>query len=179
MTILAPRGGALTYRRGTGTLRLFEGGEFSMRTMLAVLLLVGAPWGSSSAVTVERLENGLQVAVEENHAAEVVAIRIYVGVGSAFEGPYLGCGVSHYCEHLVSGGTTANRTEEESRRTLAAIGAQVNAYTTVDHTCYHIQCPSAHWETALDLLSDWVMHCALDSAEVARERGVIQDNEAH
>ncbi len=144
-----------------------------MNAILAVLLLAAAQGQAHPAATVQTLDNGLAVVVEENHSAPVVALRIYVTVGGVFEGPYLGCGLSHYCEHLVSGGTTSTRTEEESRRIIAAIGAQCNAYTSYDRTCYHMECPSEHWRVGLDLLSDWVMNCAMDSAEVARETGVI------
>lgn len=149
------------------------GGVVVMGFLLAALLVMPAGESSQADVAVQTLENGLRVAVEENHSARVVALRIYVGVGGVFEGPYLGCGVSHYCEHLVSGGTTATRTERESQRMVAAIGAQCNAYTSSDRTCYHMECPSEHWQTGLDFLSDWVMNCAMDSAEVAREKGVI------
>ena len=124
-------------------------------------------------VLLETLPNGLQVAVKEYHNAPVVSLKFYVKVGAVYEEEYLGCGMSHYLEHLVMEGTTPTRTEAESRQILNSIGAQENAYTTKDHTCYHIDCLSSEWENAVELLSDWVMNCALDSNEVAREHGVI------
>ena len=124
-------------------------------------------------ILIETLPNGLQVAVKEYHNAPVVSLKFYVKVGAVYEEEYLGCGMSHYLEHLVMEGTTPTRTEAESRQVLNSIGAQENAYTTKDHTCYHIDCLSSEWETAMELLSDWVMNCALDSMEVMREHGVI------
>ena len=119
------------------------------------------------------LDNGLKVIVSEKHDSPAVAVHAYVKTGSIYEGKYLGCGISHYLEHLVSGGTTKNRTEVQSNALLKKIGDRVNAYTTLDHTCYHIKTTREHWETAADLISDWLANCAFVTNEVAREKGVI------
>ncbi|MBN1425200.1 insulinase family protein [Candidatus Fermentibacteria bacterium] len=129
--------------------------------------------GPQSDVHVRTLANGLTVAVREHRAVPGVSIRIYVKVGSALEEEYLGYGVSHYCEHLVSGGTTTLRSEEEIDRTVQLMGAQRNAYTTTDHTCYHAYCAVDHWEGMLEALAECVMHCAMAPEELAREKGVI------
>jgi zinc protease len=124
-------------------------------------------------VVMKTLPNGLIVAVKEYRNAPVVTAKLFVKVGCVFEEEYLGAGMSHYCEHLVMGGTTPTRTEQESQKIMEEMGVQMNAYTTADHTCYYIHSASQDWEQSLDLLSDWVMNCAMDSAEVAREKGVI------
>lgn len=124
-------------------------------------------------VRVSALPNGLTVAVKEYPAVPGVSVRIYVKVGSALEEDLLGCGVSHYCEHLVAGCSTTKRSEDELDRAIQLIGAQENAYTTTDHTCYHSYCASEHWKTALEILAEHVMHCAMDPGELERERGVI------
>jgi len=121
------------------------------------------------------LPNGLQVIVEENHSSPLVAIRIYVKAGSIYEEEYTGAGISHYFEHLMSGGTTTTRSEAESSRILRELGGMSNAYTTKDHTCFYINTTSENFDKALELISDWVMNCALDPAEVDRERGVISE----
>ena len=81
------------------------------------------------------LPNGLNVYVAENHNAPVFTMRVYVHAGSIHEQEFLGAGISHYCEHLVAGGTTHERSEAETQRILRAIGGATNAYTTSDHTC--------------------------------------------
>ena len=46
--------------------------------------------------------------------APVATVRCFVkNTGSAFEGRYLGAGLSHVLEHVVAGGTTIHRTEKE------------------------------------------------------------------
>jgi zinc protease len=120
------------------------------------------------------LSNGLEAYVAENHNASVFTMRVYVHAGSIYEDEYLGCGISHYCEHLVSGGTTHKRSEAEAQRIMRAIGGAGNAYTTSDHTCYYISTSAAYMDSVIDLLSDWVLNCAMDQQEVDRENGVIQ-----
>jgi len=119
------------------------------------------------------LDNGMKVVLSEKHDSPAVAVYAYIKTGGIYEGKYLGCGVSHYLEHLVSGGTTKNRTEQESNLLLKKIGDRVNAYTTLDHTCYHIKTTREHWKTAADLISDWINNCAFATNEVLREKGVI------
>lgn len=120
------------------------------------------------------LDNGLEVFVAENHNAPVFTMRVYIHAGSIHEDEYLGCGISHYCEHLVSGGTTHKRSEADAQRIMRAIGGAGNAYTTSDHTCYYISTSAAYMDSVIDLLPDWVLNCAMDPDEVERENGVIQ-----
>jgi zinc protease len=119
------------------------------------------------------LPNGLRVFVAENHNAPVFTMRVYVHAGSIYEEEYLGCGISHYLEHLVAGGSTHKRPESDTERILSSIGGATNAYTTSDHTCYYIATSTAYTDSVIDLLSDWVLNCALAEAEVEREKGVI------
>jgi zinc protease len=140
---------------------------------VCVILLVAT---QALALDVEHkiLDNGLEVFVAENHNAPVFTMRVYVHAGSIHEDEYLGCGISHYCEHLVSGGTTHRRSEAEAQRIMKAIGGAGNAYTTSDHTCYYISTSATYMDSVIDLLSDWVLNCAIDEHEVERENGVIQ-----
>lgn len=128
---------------------------------------------SGQDVLMETLPNGMITAIRENHTAPVVEFRIYVKTGSMFEGEYMGTGISHYFEHLIHSGTTVKRSEDESDKLLQAIGGATNAYTTNDHTCYHITTPAAYLDAALDVFADWMKNCVLAQAEVDREKGVI------
>ena len=47
-----------------------------------------------------RLANGVQVVVEENHLAPLVAIQVWVAAGAADDPPAL-AGAAHLYEHLV------------------------------------------------------------------------------
>ncbi|WP_089944896.1 M16 family metallopeptidase, partial [Candidatus Entotheonella palauensis] len=120
------------------------------------------------------LDHGLTVLIEENHANPIVSVQVFVRTGSIHEQEFLGSGISHFFEHLISGGTTSNRTEEESRAILQTIGNHTNAYTTTDHTAYYIHTTSQHWTTALELLADWMLNSTITEKEFLREKGVVQ-----
>ncbi|MBN2565942.1 MAG: insulinase family protein [Candidatus Eisenbacteria bacterium] len=118
-------------------------------------------------------ENGLTVILSENHSSPVVNLRFYVRAGSIYEGEYLGCGISHFCEHLVANGPTATRTAEEYEMELEQIGGGSNAYTTKDHTCYFIETSSEHFDKALELLADKAMNVQFPQELVDTQQGII------
>ncbi|NLF37880.1 insulinase family protein [bacterium] len=120
------------------------------------------------------LDNGMRVVFLEKRDAPLVALRVFVkNTGSVYEREYLGCGISHYIEHLVAGGTTTRRSEAEASRLIKKMGDEYNAYTTLDHTCYHIETTRAFLRDAAQLLTEFVKDCAFLTNEVEREKGVI------
>ena len=121
-----------------------------------------------------RLANGTTVILQQNKTAPVVACRVYVRAGSLTENKWMGCGLSHVLEHLVSGASSAKRKEAESTDLLKAIGNDSNAFTTWDNTCYFITTTQEKWPIAIDLLSDWVTNANFTDAEFAREFQVVQ-----
>ncbi len=126
-------------------------------------------------VTLASLDNGLTVIVQENHTAPVATVRCYVkNTGSAFEGRYLGAGLSHVLEHVVAGGTTVHRTEKEIEKIIASFGGVTNAYTTNDHTTFFIDCPARNAMTAIELTADAMQHITFEAKEFARELKVVR-----
>ncbi|MDD5530106.1 MAG: pitrilysin family protein [bacterium] len=119
------------------------------------------------------LDNGMTVLIKENHTAKITALRAYVKAGSLYEGKHLGSGLSHYFEHIMAGGTTRNHTEEYFNKLKQEIGADYNAYTSFECTCYKITVNSKYFNEALGMLADWLTNCAFDSTAIAREKGVI------
>lgn len=126
-------------------------------------------------VTLAKLDNGLTVIVQENHNAPVATVRCYVkNTGGAFEGRYLGAGLSHVLEHVVAGGTTTHRTEKEIEKLIASFGGVTNAYTTNDHTTFFIDCPARNAMTAIELVADSMQHITFEPKEFARELKVVR-----
>ena len=119
------------------------------------------------------LKNGLTVMIREAHGSKVVSCQVLVKTGSIFEGERMGGGLSHYLEHVVSGGTTSTLTEAQIKERLQAIGGASNAYTSYDDTVYFINTTSAHYEEALELLLAYVTDCQFNETEYQREKGVI------
>lgn len=172
----------------------------STPALALALLLAGAPAFAQDApaaaphpttgranVVQETLDNGLEIIVEENHANPVVRVHAYMRIGSLYADEYLGSGLSHYMEHIVSGGSTrrkekqadgtevwVGRTEEENKKLLKAIGNNTNASTYFNFTQYYITTESSNVETAVDLISDYLQHCQFDPIEVTREQRVVQ-----
>ena len=121
-----------------------------------------------------QLKNGMTVLIRENHSSRVVSTQVLVKTGSIDEGKYFFGGLSHYLEHVVSGGSTASFTEAEAQKILRSLGGASNAYTTYDRTVYFINTTADHYRDALRLLLSYVSESLLDPKEVVREKAVIQ-----
>lgn len=118
------------------------------------------------------LGNGLRVILCEAPQPGLFSAQLWVKTGSIHEGELLGCGVSHYLEHMLFKGT-AKRGPLDISAEVNALGGYINAYTTYDRTVYYIDGPSEGTEAALDILLDMGFHAALDAEQTARERDVI------
>ena len=53
------------------------------------------------------------------------------------------------------------------------IGAQVNAFTSKDITCYYAKSTSDHAGEAFEILSDFVLNSTFPEEEMDREKGVV------
>jgi len=126
-------------------------------------------------VTQAQLSNGLVVLVQENHAAPVATVRSFVrNTGSAYEGRYLGTGISHMLEHLVALGSTEKRPEAEIQKLLDSMGGQTNAFTSTDLTGYYVDCPASRTDLAIELIADSMQYSTIPEAEYLREMEVVQ-----
>jgi zinc protease len=117
------------------------------------------------------LANGLTLLVEENHAAQVVAIQVWVRVGSADERDDE-AGLAHLHEHMLFKGT-ARRGPGEIARTIEACGGEINAWTSFDQTVYHVVLASRFFAEGMDVLADAVTGAAFDPEELQREIEVV------
>src|SRR5687768_11432366 len=111
-----------------------------------------------------RLENGLEVILEENHAAPVVAFQARVKVGSADEPEEL-AGISHLCEHMVFKGTQRRGVGHIAQEVERA-GGEINAWTSYDETAYHLVLANTFFDTGLDILADTLQNSAFDADEL-------------
>jgi zinc protease len=117
------------------------------------------------------LDNGLQVVLEENHTAPVVAFQAWVKTGSADEPPEL-AGVAHVFEHMLFKGTKKRGVGIIAQEVEGA-GGEINAWTSYDETVYHLVLASAFFDTGLDILADTLQASAFDPGELERERKVV------
>ena len=117
------------------------------------------------------LSNGLTLLLEENHAAPVVAIQVWVRVGSADELPDE-AGLAHLHEHMLFKGT-GRRGPGEIARSIEAAGGEINAWTSFDQTVYHVVLASGFFAQGMDVLADAVTGAAFDPDELRREIEVV------
>jgi len=126
----------------------------------------------SDDIITKTLPNGMQVVAQKTSSNSVI-LMCFVKSGSIHEEEYLGSGISHYLEHLVSSGTTSYRTEAQYSELAKEIGAITNAYTTFETTAFHIQVEPEHFDTALRMLYEQMTSASLTQREVDREKEVI------
>jgi len=117
------------------------------------------------------LDNGLKVLLQEDRNVPVVAMQVWVKVGSADERDEE-AGMCHFIEHMLFKGTAKRRVGELARE-IESLGGSINAYTSYDQTVYHITIASRYADVALDILSDAVQHSTFDPVEFEKEREVI------
>jgi zinc protease len=140
---------------------------------LAIVILLGGiePSYSKDPFRQFSMENGLKVILEENKTSPVVALQIWVKVGSADEMDEE-AGMCHFIEHMLFKGTEKRKVREAARE-IESLGGMINAYTSYDQTVYHITIASRYAEIGLDILSDAIQHSTFDPVELEREREVI------
>ncbi len=117
------------------------------------------------------LPNGLEVLVREEPAQKVTELQVWVGVGSRDE-PKGKEGIAHLFEHMLFKGTK-DRGVGEIASTVEAAGGDINAYTSTDHTVYHITIANEYAGLAMEILADAIWHSAFDAGELAREKLVV------
>ena len=139
--------------------------------ILSVLFCIVALYAND--LLFETLDNGMQVAVKKNTSNNSVAVYAFVKTGAIKEEQFLGCGISHYLEHLVSSGTTSIRTEGEYVQLEEQLGLLSNAYTTSDITAYYLSGDNTYVDTMITTVGEFIRYCQFDQAEVDREKEVI------
>lgn len=76
-------------------------------------------------------------------------------------------GIAHYLEHKLF-----ENDDSEVFELFARTGADANAYTTYDKTCYLFNC-TEHFEENLEILLDFVQRPYFTAETVEKERGII------
>lgn len=118
------------------------------------------------------LDNGLTVIAKEDPSAKLSSVHLWAKTGSIHENSLLGSGISHYLEHMLFKGTK-KRNYKQISQDIQKAGGHINAYTTFDHTAYHVNGPSEATEVAVDVLSDIALNSIIDPHETKREQSVI------
>ncbi len=117
------------------------------------------------------LPNGLRVITEEMPSLRSVAVGCWVDTGTRDEEPPE-AGASHFLEHLLFKGS-----DQLSARVIAetfdAIGAESNAFTSKDYTCYWARLLDQDLATGLEVLAEMLQRPAFRPKEIDAERQVV------
>ena len=167
-----------------------------MRTMKRHLLylfaLVLLPlWAAAQlpqdpGVRMGKLKNGMTYYIRHN-AKEAGLADFYIAqrVGSILEEPRQR-GLAHFLEHMAFNGTK-NFPGKNGRPGIVPwcesigvkFGANLNAYTSIDQTVYHIGSAPLVRDGIIDscllVLHDWSHYLLLEDQEIDKERGVIHE----
>lgn len=81
-------------------------------------------------------------------------------------------GISHFVEHVFFKGTT-NRTSFEIVERIDSLGAQINAYTSKQCTCFYTYSIDENTEDCCEVLSDILFNSLFDEIELEKEKGVV------
>lgn len=129
------------------------------------------PTGGSGLVQRTVLPGGLRVLSESVPGVRSAAFGISATTGSRDEDA-AHAGSAHFLEHLLFKGTP-RRSPLDIAAELDSVGADHNAYTAKEHTCYYAKVLDRDLPLAVDVIGDMVVNATLDPEEVETERGVI------
>ena len=130
------------------------------------------------------LDNGVQIFLLPQPVSSVI-VQCVIRTGSIHEGNDLGCGLSHFLEHMMFQGCD-NYPGTTASDTIDALGGNINAYTSFDHTSYYAEVAGHHLSKVIDVLGSMVRHPHFPAERFKAEREVIlreqelgQDNPDH
>jgi zinc protease len=134
---------------------------------------MSTPRTAETGIIKKQLSNGLTVLLKEDHAAPIVAVNVWFGVGSVHETEAMN-GLAHFQEHMVFKGT-AKYGVGDIARIVKSHGGNLNAGTSYSYTMYYVVLPSENFGTALEVQADAMMNSTFDPEEFTKERLVVID----
>ena len=160
--------------------------------ILLLLLFLVAVTGAAQSLPqddsyrVGKLRNGLTYYIRHN-AKEAGIADFYIAqrVGSILEEPRQR-GLAHFLEHMAFNGSQNFQGTATSPSIVhwceahgVKFGANLNAYTSVDETVYHVGAVPVRQQSVIDstllILHDWSHYLNLTGTEIDKERGVIHE----
>lgn len=123
------------------------------------------------SIVTSRSSTGVTVVTETVPAVRSVAVGCWLDTGSRDERPRE-AGAAHFLEHLLFKGTDRLSARDISE-TFDAIGAQSNAFTSKERTCFWAHLLDSELDTGMDLLAEMLQRPAFRPHEIDSERQVV------
>lgn len=118
------------------------------------------------------LKNGLRIITVPQKEIKATTVLVLVKTGSKYEEREIS-GISHFLEHMLFKGTGKRREPKDVAEQLDKVGGDYNAFTGQEYTGYYAKVDMAHFDIALDWVSDIFLNSRIPAKEVEKERGVI------
>jgi zinc protease len=151
----------------------------SRLTCLAVLAVVlGPPHGFASEpvftypLNKTVLDNGLTVLSVPFDSPGIIAYYTIVRTGSRNEVEKGLSGFAHFFEHMMFRGTD-RYSQEKYNDVLKTLGADSNAFTNDDWTCYHMTIPATALATAVEIEADRFQNLKYDLPSFQKEARAV------
>lgn len=120
-----------------------------------------------------KLDNGMQIFVQEDHRSPVVVSQVWYRAG-ALDEVNGKTGVAHVLEHMMFKGTKTVKAGEFSRL-IAEAGGKENAFTGMDFTAYFQQLEKSKLPLAMRLEADRMANLVITEEEFAKEIKVVME----
>lgn len=117
------------------------------------------------------ISNGIKVCTERMRQSSVSAVGVFIGAGSRNE-TLETSGAAHFLEHLHFKGTS-NRTRRHLEMEVENSGSQLNAYTSREHTLYHILSFPDGMAKSVEVLGDMICNSTYDNYHLELEKDTI------
>ena len=140
--------------------------------LAAVLIAAAVPVGARSAPRRVVLPNGFTVLVQENPVAPVVAVSLFVRMGTRWE-KLEAAGLSNFVHAVMVKGTT-KRGGSDLSDAVAGLGGKISASGDIDYSEIRGTALARFWRELLELTAELALTPKLDPAEVDREREWLQ-----
>jgi predicted Zn-dependent peptidase len=120
-----------------------------------------------------RLPNGFRIIYQKSsHDVPISSIYLFCGFGSIHENENIR-GIAHFIEHMVFKGTKEIPKPKNIFMEYDKVGAEVDAFTEKEYTCYTIKCNDIHLENSLIVLSNMMFHSTFNKKEFKKEEQVV------
>ncbi len=117
-------------------------------------------------------DNGLRVCVLPRNDTPTVTVQAWINTGWIHEEKDLGCGLSHFLEHMLFHGSRRFPGDQVAEK-VAQLGGFLNAATSSEFTCYYITLPADHAKDAVLMLDDMLRNPLFPEDKFLSEREVI------
>lgn len=117
------------------------------------------------------LTNGLTIITYPMPGVRSVSLGLWFNVGSRDENVDQ-AGLTHFMEHMMFKGTPTKGPLEISMH-FDRLGAELNAFTSKEYTCYYSRFVDDKMEQALSVLAEMVIHSIFSQDAIDTEREVV------